>query len=296
MSEPSDPATIESRAVRYFVAVAEELNFSRAAERLGISAPPLSRAISSLEDDVGVTLLERDTHGVTLTPAGVVLLEQGRAALGSLRAAVRRAQRAGVTEQRLVLAVKADSDAGLLERILARYAEQDRALPVDVRLCGWDEQPALLRRGEADVALLHEPFEATGLDTERVAAEPTVAALPATHPFARGGHPTLAELGLPITGPDDTAGVRRYQETLVEQHGISDLAQLLTSVELGRFVTLVPRYVADRYPREGVAYVDVLDAPPALLVVAWPQQSRSVAVATFVRVATDAESFAIFAD
>jgi DNA-binding transcriptional LysR family regulator len=281
--------TIESRALRYFVAVAEELNFSRAADRLGISASPLSRAIRALEVDMGVTLLERNTHGVALTPAGAVLLEQGRSALDAARAAVRRAQRAGATTPQIVLAVKADSDAGLLDTILARYAALDPGLPVTVRLCGWAEQPGLLREGEADVALVHEPFDRTGLDSEPVSVEPTVAAVPATHPLAHAGRATLAELDLPITGPSDLAGVRRHQDDLVDRHGIRDLAQLLALVELGRFITLVPRSVADRYPRGGLAYLDVPDAPPAVLAIAWPQQSRSTAVAALVRAATEPE-------
>jgi len=85
---------VESRSLRYFVAVAEELSFARAAERLGIASPPLSRAIRKLEAELGVTLLERSTRSVALTPAGTVLLEQARVALDALEAAARRAQRA----------------------------------------------------------------------------------------------------------------------------------------------------------------------------------------------------------
>jgi DNA-binding transcriptional LysR family regulator len=157
---------VESRPLRYFVAVAEELNFARAAERLGISPPPLSRAIRRLESEMGVTLFERTTHSVALTPAGTVLLAEARIALDALQAAERRAQRAAAPEPKLVLAVKADGDAGPLEPILARYASEPTAVPAAVRLCGWHEQPRLLRRGEADAALVHEPFDRTGLDTE----------------------------------------------------------------------------------------------------------------------------------
>jgi Bacterial regulatory helix-turn-helix protein, lysR family len=86
-------AAVESRPLRYFVAVAEELNFTRAAERLGISSPPLSRAIRRLEAELGVTLFERTTHSVGLTPAGTVLLEEARIALDALQAAERRTRR-----------------------------------------------------------------------------------------------------------------------------------------------------------------------------------------------------------
>lgn len=187
---------MESRPLRYFVAVAEELNFARAAERLGISPPPLSRAIRQLETELGVTLFERTTHSVALTPAGTTLLAEARFALDALQAAGRRAQRAAAPEPKLVLAVKADGDAGLLEGILARYASEPAAVPVAVRLCAWHEQPQLLRRGEADAALVHEPFDHTGLDTETLAAEPRVVALAATHPLATRERLTLADLGL----------------------------------------------------------------------------------------------------
>jgi DNA-binding transcriptional LysR family regulator len=85
---------METRELRYFVAVAEELHLGRAAQRLGIAQPPLSRAISQLERRLGVTLLERTSRAVALTDAGSVLLREGRAALDAVDAADRRTRRA----------------------------------------------------------------------------------------------------------------------------------------------------------------------------------------------------------
>jgi DNA-binding transcriptional LysR family regulator len=280
---------LESRPLRSFVAVAEELNFSRAAERLGISSPPLSRTIRKLEAELGVTLFERTTHNVTLTPAGTVLLDQARIALDALDAAGRRAQRAAPAEPKLVLAVKADSDAGLLNSILETYAADPAARPITVRLCGWGEQPRLLRQGEADAALLYEPFDSTGLDAEPVSSEPHVAAVAATHPLAARGRIGLAELGLPISEPDQAADLARFLDSLVEQHGIHDLPQLLKLVELGELVTLLPESIVARYPRPGVAYLQVPDAPLATLAIAWPHHSRSAATAALVRAASAPE-------
>ncbi|MFF4211825.1 LysR family transcriptional regulator [Streptomyces sp. NPDC001796] len=268
---------MESRPLRYFVAVAEELNFARAAERLGISPPPLSRAIRQLEAELGVTLFERTTHSVALTPAGEVLLEEARIALDALQAAARRAQRAAAQERKLVLAVKADGDAGLLEPILERVAAEPGAVPVTVRLCGWQEQPRLLRLGEADAALVHEPFDRTGLDVETLFAEPRVAVLSAAHPLASRDRLGLADLGL---RPGD---LDRFIDR-IRREG-RDLAQLLTLIPLGDLVTLLPASVAARYPRPGVAYRPVEDAPPAVLSIAWPQQSRSTATAALIRAA-----------
>ncbi|WP_333739501.1 LysR family transcriptional regulator [Streptomyces sp. IBSBF 2806] len=268
---------MESRPLRYFVAVAEELNFARAAQRLGISPPPLSRSIRALESELGAVLFERTTHSVALTPAGAVLLAEARFALDALDAAGRRARRAAAARPKLVLAVKADGDAGLLETILARYAADPAALPVTVRLAAWQEQSRMLRQGEADAALMYEPYERAGLDTEDLVSEPRVAALAVSHPLAGRTGLRLADLGL---RQDET--LRFIEE--VRGRG-QDLAQLLTLVGLGELVALLPASVADRYPRPGVVYRPVLDAAAAVMAIAWPQQSRSTATAALVRAA-----------
>jgi DNA-binding transcriptional LysR family regulator len=280
---------VESRSLRYFVAVAEELNFSRAAERLGIASPPLSRAIRKLEADLGITLLERSTHHVALTPAGIVLLGQARIALDAVDAAGRRAQRAASTEPKLVLAVTADTAAELLDPILSRYAADPAADPVVIRLCGWGEHARLLREGHADAALLYEPFDRTGLDAETISTEPYLAALAAAHPLAQPDQVSLSELGLPDITPGHPGDLDRYVSRVGERHDVRDLPQLLALVELGELVTLLPESVATRYPRPGVAYRSVPDAPPATLVIAWPQQSRSLATAALIRAATSVD-------
>ncbi len=158
-------------------------------------------------------------------------------------------------------------------------------MPVAVRLCGWHEQAKLLRRGEADVALVHEPFDRTGLDSEALTAEPCVAAVAAAHPLARRDHLSLADLGLL---PEELPGF--IHET---RSAGRDLAQLLTLVALGGPTPLLPSSVAARYPRPGVVYRPVPNTPPAVLAIAWPQQSRSTATAALVRTAMSvAEDFA----
>jgi len=274
--------TVESRPVRYFVAVAEERSFTRAADRLGITGPALSRAIRGLESDLGVRLFERSTRVVELTEAGEMLLADARPALEALDAAARRAARAGAPQRTVVLAVKADNDGGLLHDILAAARTGPDAPPVTVRLCGWREHTRLLRTGEADAALMFEPFDPGGVDTEVVALDSRVAALPADHPLAGAGRVRLADLAIAPEAVADRA------ERDVGEQGVQDLAQLLALVGLGRTLTVVPRSVAARYPRPGVAYVPVVDCPPARLVIAWPEGSRSRAVAALVRAAVAA--------
>ncbi len=271
---------MESRPLRYFVAVAEDLNFTRAAARLGIAGPALSRAIRGLEREMGVRLFERSTRSVSLTVAGEVLLQHARPALLALEAAGRRAIRASAPDRRVLLAVKADADGGLLEGILAAVAAEPGAESVAVRMCGWREHTRLLRAGEADAALMFEPYDPAGIDADVVAVEPRVAAIPAGHPLADAPHVLLAELHI------DPAEIDERAERDIRKQGVSDLAQLLALVGLGGTMTVLPQSVAARYPRPAVAYVPIADCRPAVLVIAWPEGSRSAGVAALVRVAT----------
>ena len=172
---------METRELRYFVAVAEELHVGRAAERLGIAQPPLSRAIQQLERRLGVVLLERSSRGVSLTGPGAVLLREGHAALDAVAAAERRTRRAGTADgtPRLVLVTKAGASIELLAKLLDAYAAEPDAVKVEVLLCGPGEQERMLRDGRADVGLLHRPFDSTtGLDCEELSTEGQVAVLP----------------------------------------------------------------------------------------------------------------------
>lgn len=282
---PQGMNPVESRPLRYFVAVAEELNFTRAAERLGIASPALSRAISGLEADLGVRLLDRTTRSVALTEAGAVLLADARAALVALDAATRRARRAaGAPGGKLMLAVKADVEGGLLEDVLAAYQAEHPSVPVEVRFTGWREQPALLRTGEADVAIVVEPFDTDGLDVEPLLCEPQVLALPAGHPLA--DRPRLCMADIEAGHLRMASGAHVYVRYGEQPPPFADMVQMLRQIELGRMLALLPASLAQRNARPQVAWRAVDDAPEAAFAVAWPQNSHSLAVAAFVRVAT----------
>ncbi|GGM79083.1 LysR family transcriptional regulator [Dactylosporangium sucinum] len=275
---------LESRQLRYFVAVAEELHFGRAAERLGMAQPPLSRAIRDLERQLGVQLLRRTTRAVALTPAGAVLLRDARTALDAIAAAARRAQNAA--QPVLRVALKADYDAGLLPRFLAAYREDPAALPVEVLLGGRGEQVPALRDGRADVAILPAPFDGRGLDAEPLLTEPRLLAIAADDPLAARTSVRLRDLAGRVL-PDGAAADRPETATPHDPRRTSyDLAQLFNLVELGTIVWFLPESVARRHPRPGVAYRTVEDLGPSTLMIAWPRDSRDHAVAAFVRAAT----------
>ncbi|MEV4345262.1 LysR family transcriptional regulator [Actinoplanes sp. NPDC049596] len=273
---------VETRELRYFVAVAEELHFGRAAERLGMAQPPLSRAIRRLEHRLGVALLDRTSHGSTLTPAGEVLLAEGRAALDAVAAAARRAQRAG-PRARLVLTMKPGGDAGLLPRILTAYEQCPGALPVEFAF-SISDRAAMLRDGRADVGLLHHPQnDLRGLASEELAVEGRVVALAESHPLAAREALHMADLA----GEE----LPQFPEAAHPGPGprVGDVSELMQLVALGRAVALVSESASQR-PHRGVVYRPVLDAVPATLVLAWAESSRSREVAAFVNAARQAVS------
>lgn len=277
---------LETRELRYFAAVAEELHFGRAAVRLGIAQPPLSRAVRRLEQRLGVQLFDRDRRGVALTEAGRVLLREGGAALDAVEAAARRTRRAGETRGPLVLVTKAGASHALLQQLLEAHASEPGATPVEVLLCEVGEQAGLLRDGHADVALMHRPVDdLAGFDTEDLHTEGQVAIVPARHPLASRDRLTLAEVsevpGLPI------ARWPRLDGTYPEGPGpeVRTQSQLAQLVALNKTLLVIPASSRAWQWPEHVA-VPVVDAPRITTVIAWPPSSRSRAVASLVRSAT----------
>ncbi|MEV4347725.1 LysR family transcriptional regulator [Actinoplanes sp. NPDC049596] len=271
---------LETRQLRYFVAVAEEQHFGRAAERLGMAQPPLSRAIRELERQLGVQLLVRTTRQVALTPAGETLLADARVALDAVAAAQRRARRAGQPTRTLRLALKADYDAGLLPRILDAYD----VMPVELLLGGRGEQVPALHDGRADVVMLPGPFDERGLDTEDLVTGPSMVALAAADPLAARTTLTLADLRGKKLPDGSDAQNGRMVTPLARPF---DLSQIFNLVEVSGVVWFLPEWVARRFPRPNTAFRPVEDLPPVSLKVAWPAESRSLEVAAFVRVARE---------
>ena len=283
--------TLETRELKYFIAVAEELHFGRAAEQLGMAQPPLSRAIQQLERRLGVPLLERNRRGVSLTDAGEVLLHEGRAALDATAAAARRTRRAGGADspggprKRLVLAVKAAASHGLLQKLLDAYAAEPDAAEIEVLPCGMCEQAELLRDGRADVALMHAPFNSlAGFDSEELMTEGQIAILPAGHPLAAHRTLSLAD----VTDVPDLPLARWPSHGTYppgpgpEIHNQTQLAQLIA---LGRTMAVFADSARAWLWAEHTA-VPLTDAPAVVTHIAWPAHSRSVALAGLVRTAT----------
>lgn len=265
---------IEVRELRYFAAVAEELHFGRAAERLRMSQPPLSRAIRRLEQRLGVELFRRDRRGVRMTTAGEVLLEEARNVFDAATAAVTRSRRTADAADRLVLVTKAGASHELLRDLLDSCTARPGALPVEVLLCEVGEQRQVLRQGRADVALVHSPYDVFGeFRTQELVTERQVAIVPRGHPLALRPRLTLAEVadvpGLPV------ARWPRHDGSYPpgpgpEVHTQTEIAQL---VSLGRALLVIPESSRAWQWPDHVA-VPVLDAPLVTTLLAWPASTR----------------------
>ncbi|MGN9914235.1 LysR family transcriptional regulator [Phytohabitans sp. LJ34] len=291
---------VEVRELRYFMAVVEELNFSRAARRLGIAQPPLSRAIAGLERKLGVRLFARDTHRVEPTLAAEALREEAGALLTALNALTVRTRRAGVPEPTLAATAKPGLATGLLQRIAGAYARQPGLPPLDIVVSGYREQADMVRDGRADVALLSSPCAEHGLELEPLTTEPRVAALPSGHELARRAELRCADLWpWPVPRwPEANDRERAYWAGLDQIPGaalrgrpdapmVAEPAQLLEVVALGKAVALIPRSLATANDRVDIVYRPVADASPYTVMVAWRAGTRSRTVAAFVRTALE---------
>ncbi|MDX8150285.1 LysR family transcriptional regulator [Patulibacter brassicae] len=277
---------LETRELRYFVAVAETLHFGRAAAALGIAQPPLSRAIRRLELRLGVELLVRDRRGTRLSEAGRAFLPEARTALDAVAAAARRAQRAADPDRPIVLATKAGASHALLQRLLESCDRAAEPVPVEVLLCEVGEQAGLLRDGRADIAIMHRPVDdLAGFETRDLLTEGQVAVVPASHALAARERLSMAEVrdvpDLPMARWPRVGG--GYPEGPgPEIHTQSQLAQL---VALGRALLVIPASSRAWQWPEHVA-VPVVDAPEITTVLAWPpagrERTRRVVVAAGV--------------
>ncbi|GGU76729.1 LysR family transcriptional regulator [Streptomyces filipinensis] len=188
---------VHARDLRYFVAVAEELHFTRAAERLYVSQPALSKQIRALERQLGAELFRRDRHGVALTDAGQALLPHARQVLAAWEAggAAVEAARAAQRSTLVVGMSTSPGRGGLLPAVRSRFTAAHPAVTVRLRQMSWDDPTAGLADGTADVAFVWLPLP----DEERyawtvVAEEPRLLALPESHPLAARAGLDFADL------------------------------------------------------------------------------------------------------
>jgi DNA-binding transcriptional LysR family regulator len=181
--------------LRYFIAVAEELHFGRAAKRLGVTQPSLSRQITLLEKDIGVPLLVRDTRRVALTNAGREYLEHAREVLRCVSNAAESARRAERGESgRLSVAFYYIAGLGILPPVLREFRKRYPKISLDLRELPSRTQIAEVLKGTIDIGIVHEPSTVKAVSVETIQREALVAALPSNHRLADQSTLQLSDL------------------------------------------------------------------------------------------------------
>jgi DNA-binding transcriptional LysR family regulator len=287
---------IEARHLRYFVAVAEERGFRRAAERLHVSQPPLSQQVAQLEERVGAQLLVRSRQGVALTRAGEAFLRDARTVLADLDRAVETARRAGAGETGLVrVGFVGSAVFPVVPDIVRAFRAARPDVEVRLRELPTAAQLDALTEGALDVGFARLPLEAPELAVERVAREPVVAALPEGHPLTERAIVRLDALAREPFVMFPRAQAPRFFDHLVASVAatgvvprvVQEAPEMQTIVSLvasGLGVSLVPASVS-ALALGGVAYRAIHGGPDAELAVVWRRDRADPAVAAFVEVA-----------
>ncbi|MFF7441855.1 LysR family transcriptional regulator [Streptomyces sp. NPDC008122] len=280
---------MELRSLRYFVAVAEELHFGRAATRLHMSQPPLSRAIKQLESDVGAPLFTRSPKGVTLTPVGSVLLDEARALLDHAdRVRVRLSAAAGV--ETITVGILGDGTDPGVARLAAAYRRSHPGIDIRIRDTDLTDPTCGLRAGLVDVALTRAPFDETALTVRVLRSDPVGAVLNADDPLARRDGLRLAELGDRrwFRFPQGTDPVwQSYWNGGRPREGPVGRAvqECLQAVLWNGTVGLAP--LGHDLPAEPAA-VPLLDMPPSRVVAVWNEGDTNPLIRSFIEIATAA--------
>lgn len=273
---------LETRELRYSIAVAEELHSGRAAERLLIAQPALSKVIRRLEDRPGVDLRIRSSTGASLTPAGSTLLVHGKYALDAVAAAARSARDTGGPAQRPRLVVESGGASAPLTTILGAYCREPDTQPVEIVFSTHFDTIDYLQDGRANLSQPYVPFDnAHGLEDLTLQTEGRVAVMSSRH---RPDGRTTVVL-------DDLVGepVPRWKRQAAADSGpqIEDLTQLIHLVRLERVVAPLALSLIAPVP-EGVTCVPVFDAPTNDPVLARPPARKSNALRSFVHAALSA--------
>lgn len=255
------------RQLRQFVAVAEELHFGRAAERLRLAQPALSQAIQRLEAEIGTSLLERTNRRVSLTDAGEVLLEHSRRLLADADSALHAVQRAGRGQAGSLIVAYAGTGAFLqVPALIRRFVEQHPAVHVDLRAMSGAAQIAALRSKQLDVGFMRPPNLGADFESVVVARDSMLIAIGNNHPLASRDKITLNDLKGEkfIIFPDEAAWWDQAETVLLcQQAGFTpetvqpsrELFSSLSYVQAGLGVSIVPASISN------IAWPDVRFEP-----------------------------------
>lgn len=288
---------MDLRQLRYFVTVAEELHFSRAAVRLHLAQSALSAQVRHLEEELGGPLLVRTTRRVTLTPAGQALFEDGRAILAAVDDAVSRARALARGEgEPLLVGSLGPVPGGVLPPLLSAFRDRHPNVPIEVRALDFNDPVSGLREGRAHTAFLYEPVSEPDLRVTPLQAEPRVVVMPRGHRLARRTElrPTDLDGETFVTQPSSMAVEWRDFWMLVDELGHrppvspyvgENIEEWLQLIGRGEGIDTCPAVIARYFAWPELAFVPLIDAAPATLVLARPREQAHPLVEQFVALA-----------
>lgn len=287
---------VDTRLLRYFAAVAEEGNLTRAAERLYVSQPALTKQVRQLESLLGVRLFIRSRAGMSLTEAGRSLALRAPGLLADWNRAVAETKAAAARETRVLrVGFLASAANEATQDIIAAFGRRRPGWRVDMLQSSWSDPTAGLAAGNVDVALLRLPFP--GQESWRVEVlltEPRCVVLPSTHRLADQSEIPFRELWDEpfVAAPQETGRWRDYWLATDERRGnqprIGAVTQhpddWLTAIANGYGVALAPESAGRFYQRPGVVFRPVLGVSPSQVGVAWhPADDNNPAIQDFVQ-------------
>lgn len=289
---------IETRQLRYFVVVSEELHFGRAAERLHMAQSPLSHQIRNLERTLGVQLIHRGHHVMGLTSAGSVFFEAAKAILDQLDRATEEARRADRGEAgTLRIGYAGEATAELVRHGLTLFKKRYPTVALDLAEAIVEQLIDDVRENRLDIAVLRSSPGLQSIEFEKVFEEPLMAAIPvgwtlseptmslnlfAGKPFIVPSRRTAQGLHAHIEAAFADAG---FEPNVVDQ--ANSLGAALLLVAAGAGVTLVPRLLAQSRPRHGVHFVPLDPAPVTSAGVAWRRGNAEKVIRHFIDVLCD---------
>ena len=289
------PMTGELRLLRYFIAVAEELHFGRAAKRLGIAQPPLSTAIRTFERQLGVELLRRTSRSVQLTPAGESLLRGGRRVLAVYAETLAEVEAQVRGEQsRLRIGFDATTVAATT-RFVRTFAEAHPKIEIDLTSLSWGSGHEELADGTVDVAIVRLPVSDPTFEVRVVFEEARVAVLNANHRYAHRDTLTLADLqSEALVLPRGTHGGWSGDQVIISR--LTDAAraaappaasieELIIRVAAGHGIGVMPSSLADSLRNATFVHVPIVDAPASAVALVWRRGAGIAAVRNFVQTA-----------
>jgi DNA-binding transcriptional LysR family regulator len=289
MEETAGPL-LDLRRLRYFVAVAEDLHFGRAAARLYITQPVLSRQIQLLERELGIQLFQRSSRDVKLTAPGEQLLEDGRRLLAAAEAARRRCVSSGADRPTLTIGFWGHEwIAPALRSFAAEFPNADAQL----HRIAWDDQVDVLHDGRVDVAFVALPVDTGGLELLPFQMDQRVAVLAVDHPAAGRSEIRIDDLAddpviMQGGASDEWNAFHNIDPRPDGRHPrrgpvANNFQEKLELVAAGAAVSFLPESVAKHYIPPGIVYVPVADIPPIEICIAWKPEHSSELVDGFIR-------------